>query len=113
MPSKKIITYTDLLNDIYYRPKDIDNKEVLQLLRQAEAIPKELLPFKGIIHVIDYTQRRHVGLRGPAKAMTGLIQTSIGRRIGLCDRHFSKDDFKIYNETIFQGDGISERNIPG
>jgi hypothetical protein len=66
MPSK-IITYTGLINDVYYRSRDIDTRDLLHLLRQAEAIPQNLLPFKGCIHVIDYTQRRHVGLSGPAK----------------------------------------------
>src|SRR5258706_10923493 len=102
MSSKKIITYTGLINDVYYRSKDIDNREVLQLLRQAEAIPQKLLPFKGCIHVIDYTQRRHVGLSGPTKNMIGwdprdVIENGLDFVIDI----FQKDDFKIYNETIF------------
>src|SRR4051812_1800783 len=102
MSSKKIITYTGLLNDAYFRAKDIDNREVIQLLRQAEAIPKKLLPFQGGIHVIDYTQRRHVGLSGPIKSMIGydpreIIESGLDFVIDI----FQKDDFKIYNETIF------------
>jgi DNA-binding CsgD family transcriptional regulator len=102
MSSKKIITYTGLLNDAYFRSKDIDNREVIQLLRQAEAIPKKLLPFQGGIHVIDYTQRRHVGLSGPIKSMIGydpreIIESGLDFVIDI----FQKDDFKIYNETIF------------
>ena len=113
MSSKKLITYTGLLNDIYYRPKDIDNREVIQLLRQAEAIPQKLLPFKGIIQVIDYTQRRHVGLSGPTKNMTGfdprdLMENGLEFVIG----NFQKDDFKIYNETIFSQVAEFLRNTP-
>jgi len=102
MPTKKLITYTGLLNDIYYRPKDIDNREVIQLLRQAEAIPSKLLPFNAFIQVIDYSQRRHVGLSGDLKNMSGhhprdLMDSGLDFAID----HFQKDDFKIYNETVF------------
>src|SRR5690349_1062677 len=102
MPSKKIITYTGLLDDIYYRPKDIYNREVIQLLCQAEAIPAKLLPFNGAIHVIDYTQRRHLGLSDQVKIMMGfdprdVIENGLDYVIDI----FQKDDFKIYNETIF------------
>jgi DNA-binding CsgD family transcriptional regulator len=102
MAVKKIITYTGLLNDVYYRSNDIDSREVLQLLRQAEAIPQKLLPFKGIIHVIDYTQRRHVSISGPVKNMIGydprmIIESGLNFVIDI----FQKDDFRIYNEIIF------------
>jgi len=102
MSFKKIITYTGLLNNIYYRPTDIENREVIQLLRQAEAIPQRLLPFKGAIHVIDYTQRRHLGLSGQIKNMMGfdprdVIENGLDYVIDI----FQKDDFKIYDETIF------------
>ena len=102
MFSKKIITYTGLLNDVYSRPKDIDNKEVVQLLQQAEAIPQKLLPFKGHIFVLDYTQRRHVGFSGQTKSMTGYDPRDImNGGIDFVIDVFQKDDFKIYNETIF------------
>lgn len=102
MPPKKIITYTGLLTDIYYRPKDIGSREVLQLLRQAEAIPQQLLPFKGIIHLIDYTQRRHVALSGEAKNMIGFdAREVIENGLEFVISIFHKDDFKIYNESIF------------
>jgi len=102
MSSKKIITYTGFLNDAYYRPKDIDNREVIQLLRQAEAIPKKLLPFNGVIHVIDYTQRRHVGLSGPLNNMMGFDPRDVMENgLDFVIDIFQKDDFKIYNETIF------------
>src|ERR1700754_1402340 len=102
MPPKKIITYTSLLHDIYKREKDIDSQEVLRLLRQAESIPRQLLPFNGIIHVIDYTQRRHVALSGDTKNMMGydsrdVIKSGLEFVISI----FQKDDFKIYNEIIF------------
>jgi DNA-binding CsgD family transcriptional regulator len=102
MSSRKIITYTGLLNNVYYRPKDIDNREVIQLLRQAEAIPRKLLPFNAFIQVIDYSQRRHVGLSGGIKDMMGhdprdLMDSGLDFAID----HFQMDDFKIYNETIF------------
>src|SRR6188768_1585913 len=102
MSSKKIITYTGFLNDAYYRSKDIDNREVIQLLRQAEAIPKKLLPFNGVIHVIDYSQRRHVGLSGPLKNMMGFDPRDVlDNGLDFVIDIFQKDDFRIYNETIF------------
>jgi DNA-binding CsgD family transcriptional regulator len=102
MHSVKTITYTGLLNNAYYSPKDIDTREVVELLRQAEAIPKRLLPFKGLIHVIDYTQRRHVGMSGPTENTTGydpryVMDSGLEFVISI----FQKDDFKIYNATIF------------
>jgi len=102
MSSKKIITYTGLLNETYYRSKDIDDREVLQLLKEAEAIPPKLLPLKGHLYVVDYSQHRHVGLSGQTKSMIGydpreVMDNGIEFVIGL----FQKDDFKIYNETIF------------
>jgi DNA-binding CsgD family transcriptional regulator len=100
--STKLITYTGLLNDVYYRPKEIDTREVLQLLRQAQAIPQQLLPFKGIIHVIDYSQRRHVGLSGPLKTMVGYNPRDImDNGLDFVMDIFHKDDFQIYNEAIF------------
>ena len=75
--STKIITYTGLLNDIYYRSKEIDTREVIRLVQQARSIPQQLLPFKGIIHVIDYTKRRHVGISGPLKEMIGYVPRDI------------------------------------
>ncbi|MEO7534322.1 MAG: LuxR C-terminal-related transcriptional regulator [Ferruginibacter sp.] len=102
MSVSKMITYTSLLNDPYYRSKDIDSREVLNLLRQAEAIPQKLLPFKGCIHVIDYTQRRHVGLSGPVKNMIGYDPRDvINDGLDFVIDIFQKDDFKIYNEIIF------------
>jgi len=100
--SNKKITYSGLLGEVYYRPKDIDTREVLKLLRQAQSIPQQLLPFKGILHVIDYSQRRHVGISGPLKNMTGynpkeLMDSGLSFMIDI----FQKDDFKIYNESIF------------
>jgi len=102
MGSAKIITYTGLLNDVYYRPKDIGNVELVELLRQAETIPYSLMPMKGCIHVIDYTQRRHVALKGPAKDITGYDSRSvIENGLDFVISVFHKDDFKIYNEKIF------------
>lgn len=101
MGSKKI-TYSSLLGEVYYRTKDVDTREVLKLLRQAQSIPQQLMPFKGILHVIDYTQCRHVGISGPLKNMTGynpkeLMDSGLGFMVDI----FHKDDFKIYNESIF------------
>src|SRR5437763_13431488 len=102
MSSKKIITYTGLLSDVYYKPKDIDNREVLQLLRQAESIPQRLLPFNGIIHLIDYSQHKHVALSGPAREMTGFDPQDIMEGgLDFVINIFQKDDFKIFNESIF------------
>lgn len=98
----KQLTYTGLLNDTYYRPKEIDTREVLRLLQQARNIPHQLLPFKGIIHVIDYTQRRHVGISGPIKNMFGYqAQTVMENGLDFVIDIFQKDDFRIYNEAIF------------
>jgi DNA-binding CsgD family transcriptional regulator len=102
MPPKKLVTYTGLLTDIYYRSKDIGNKEVIQLMRQADAIPRMLLPFKGIIHVIDYTQRRHVALSGDSKGMMGFdARDVIENGLEFVISIFHKDDFKIYDQNIF------------
>jgi len=113
MATSKIITYTGLLNDVYYRPKDIGSPELMQLLRQAETIPYNLFPMKGCIHVIDYTQRRHVALKGPAKNITGydsgcVIENGLDFVISI----FHKDDFKIYNEKIFARVTEFLRNTP-
>jgi DNA-binding CsgD family transcriptional regulator len=102
MPSLKKITYTDLIDKIYHRPKDIASQEVLRLLKQLQAIPQQLLPFKGIIHLIDYTKRSHVALSGEAKNLIGykpeeVIESGLNFVIDI----FQKDDFKIYNENIF------------
>lgn len=103
MSAKKIITYTGLLNEVYSRPTDIDDREVLQLLRQTEAIPQRLLPFNGHIFVLDYTQRRHVGFTGQTKSMTGYDPRDImDGGLDFILNVFQKDDFKIYNETIFR-----------
>jgi len=103
MSSKKIITYTGLLNDVYCHPKDIDNREVIQLLRQAEAVPAKLLPFNAFIQVIDYSQRRHVGLSGDLKNMSGHHPRDLmDNGLDFAIEHFQKDDFKIYNETVFR-----------
>ena len=102
MSAKKLITYTGLLNDVYYRPTDIDNREVLQLLRQAAAIPQQLLSFNGIIHVIDYTQRRHVAMSGATKNLSGFDPREVmDGGLDFVINIFQKDDFKIYNEIIF------------
>jgi len=102
MSAKKIITYTGLLNEVYSRPTDIDDREVLQLLRQTEAIPQRLLPFNGHIFVLDYTQRRHVGFSGQTRSMTGYDPRDImNDGIDFIINVFQKDDFRIYNETIF------------
>jgi DNA-binding CsgD family transcriptional regulator len=87
---------------VYYRPKDIDTREVLQLLRNAQSIPQQMLPFKGILHVIDYTQRRHVGISGPLKVMTGYAPAEImDNGLGFVVDIMHKDDFEIYNQSIF------------
>jgi len=102
MSAKKLITYTGLLNDVYYRPTDIDNREVLQLLRQAAAIAQQLLSFNGIIHVIDYTQRRHVAMSGATKNLSGFDPREVmDGGLDFVINIFQKDDFKIYNEIIF------------
>jgi DNA-binding CsgD family transcriptional regulator len=102
MPPLKKITYTHLLGSIYHQPRDIDNHEVLQLLKQVQSIPQHLLPFKGIIHLIDYTKRSHVALSGEAKNMIGyrpedVIENGLDFVIDI----FQKDDFNIYNENMF------------
>ena len=100
--STKLITYTGLLNDIYYRSKEIDTREVIRLVRQARSIPQQLLPFKGIIHVIDYTKRRHVGISGPLKEMIGYVPRDImDNGLDFVIDIFQKDDFRVYNESIF------------
>ena len=100
--STKLITYTGLLNDIYYRSKEIDTREVIRLVQQARSIPQQLLPFKGIIHVIDYTKRRHVGISGPLKEMIGYVPKDImDNGLDFVIDIFQKDDFKVYNESIF------------
>jgi len=100
--STKLITFTGLLNDIYYRSKEIDTREVVKLVNQAQSIPHQLLPFKGIIHVIDYTKRRHVGISGPLKEMIGYVPRDImDNGLDFVIDIFQKDDFKIFNESIF------------
>ena len=102
MSSKKLITYTGLLNDAYYRSNDIDNREVLQLLRQAESIPRNQLPFKGHIFVLDYTQRRHVALSGQTKDMIGFDAGDLmDGGVDFIISRFHPDDFTVYNEKIF------------
>src|SRR6185436_18469234 len=101
MSTKKRITYTGLL-DTYYPVKKTESPEATELFRQAGAIPQGLLSFKGIIHVIDYTQRRHIGIRGPMKNMLGydardIMESGLDFVIDI----FQKDDFKVCNETIF------------
>jgi len=101
MSTKKRITYTGLL-DTYYPVRKTESPEATKLFRQAGAIPQGLLSFKGIIHVIDYTQRRHIGIRGPIKNIVGydakhIMEGGLDFVIDI----FQKDDFKIYNETIF------------
>src|SRR5215203_2554820 len=99
---KKIITYTGLVNEVYTQPKDIDNREVVELLRQAEAIPQKLMPFNGIIHVVDYTQQKHVALSGPTRNMCGYDPMEIlDNGLEFIMSIFQKDDFKIFNENIF------------
>ncbi|HVX27024.1 MAG TPA: LuxR C-terminal-related transcriptional regulator [Parafilimonas sp.] len=102
MPARKPVSYTSLISDVFYRSRDIDTKELHQLLNQAEAIPQSLLPFKGIIHVIDYTQRRHVGISGDIVNMIGykpeqVIENGLDFVVDI----FQKDDFKLYNEKMF------------
>lgn len=100
--STKLITYTGLLNDVYYRSKEIDTREVIRLVRQASSIPQQLLPFKGIIHVIDYTKRRHVGISGPLKEMIGYVPREImDNGLDFVIDIFQKDDFRVYNDSIF------------
>ena len=102
MSTVKKVTYTDLLNDVFYRSKEIDTREVIRLVRQASAIPQQLLPFKGIIHVIDYTKRRHVGISGPLKEMIGYVPRDLmDNGLDFVIDIFQKDDFKVYNESIF------------
>jgi len=102
MSTVKKITYTGLLNEVYFRSKEIDDREVIRLVRQASAIPQQLLPFKGIIHVIDYTKRRHVGISGPLKEMIGYVPRDImDNGLDFVIDIFQKDDFKVYNESIF------------
>lgn len=113
MSSKKIITYTGLLKDVYYRPKDIGSREVLRLLRQANAIPAQLLPFNGIIHLIDYTQRRHVAINGPIKDILGYRpQEVMDNGLDFVINVFQKEDFSVYNEKIFGQVTDFLRNTP-
>lgn len=102
LPIKKSISFTDLLSDIHYDRKNIDNNDLLELLRKADEIPHQLLPLKGFIHVIDYTKRKHVCMKGPIKNIIGydareFLENGLGFSIDL----FHKDDFKIYNTEIF------------
>jgi DNA-binding CsgD family transcriptional regulator len=100
--STKRITFTNLLNDIYYSSKEIDTQEVVRLMRQARTIPRQLLPFKGIIHVIDYTKRRHVGISGQLTEMIGYTPRDLmDNGLDFVIDKFQKDDFKVYNESIF------------
>jgi len=100
--STKLITFTSLLNDVYYRSKEIDTREVTRLVHQASSIPQQLLPFKGIIHVIDYTKRRHVGISGPLKETIGYVpQEVMDNGLDFVIDIFQKDDFRIFNESIF------------
>jgi DNA-binding CsgD family transcriptional regulator len=100
--STKAVTLTGLLNDIYYNSKEIDTPEVVRLVRQAGAIPRRLLPFKGIIHVIDYTKRRHVGISGPLKDLAGYDARDVMENgLDFVIDIFHKDDFKVFNESIF------------
>lgn len=100
--STKRITFTNLINDIYYSSKEIDTCEVIRLMRQANTIPQQLLPFKGIIHVIDYTKRKHVGISGQLTEMIGYAPSDLmDNGLDFVIDKFQKDDFKVYNESIF------------
>lgn len=101
MPTRKI-TYTGLLDDVYFRPKEIDNQEVVRLMRLAQTIPQQMLTFNGVIHVIDYTQRRHVAFSGQTKNLVGYHPEEVmNNGIDFVIDIFHKDDFKIYNDNIF------------
>jgi DNA-binding CsgD family transcriptional regulator/PAS domain-containing protein len=113
MPSHKSITYLNLLDDVYYCSHGIDAKGVHQLLKQAESIPQTLLPFKGIIHIIDYTEHRHVAISGDCKNMIGYEpQEVIDEGLDFVMDIFQKDDFKIYNENMFTKAADFLINIP-
>jgi DNA-binding CsgD family transcriptional regulator len=104
MSSKKNISYTGLLNDVYCNcnSREIENLQVLQLLKQAEAIPQNLLPFKGCIQVIDYTQRRHLALSGPIENLAGYHAKDLtDHGLEFSIDKFHKEDFKIFNDVIF------------
>ena len=71
-------------------------------MRQAGTIPQYLLPFKGIIHVIDYTKQRHVGISGQLTEMIGYTPRDVmDNGLDFVIDKFQKDDFKVYNESIF------------
>src|SRR6185436_10816602 len=102
MSRKKAITYTGLLEDIKYDKRNVDSDDLVELLKKAEEIPKQFLPFKGFIHVIDYTQRTHICMKGPVKNVIGydareFLENGLGFSIHL----FHKNDFKLYNTEIF------------
>lgn len=102
MSAKKIITYNGLLHEVYSRPREIDNQEVLQLLRQANAAPQRCPPFNGHLFVLDYTQRRHVGFSGQTQNLIGYDPRDImNEGIEFVISLFQADDFKIFNETVF------------
>lgn len=102
MPSKKTTTYTGLINNVCFHQKYIERQELHHLLKVANSIPEQFFPLKGCFQVIDYTQRRHVALKGPFKNMTGFDPRDlIENGLEFVINNFQKDDFKIYNESIF------------
>lgn len=101
MPIRKL-TYTGLLTETSFNSVAIDQQEAAQLLQEAQRIPRQLLPFKGLLHVIDYTKGRHVAISGQVTPMFGFGPEAVMENgLGFVVDIFHKDDFKVYNETIF------------
>lgn len=94
-------SYTELLGSAAL-DREVDPHEIITLLKKAQDIPNQLLPFKGIIHLIDYTQRRHLAISGPLTNLTGYQASDIiDEGLGFMLDIFHKDDFAIYNGQVF------------
>jgi DNA-binding CsgD family transcriptional regulator len=102
MGARSLLNYRNLADHIQYNPREIDVGEAGVLMEQFTGMPQLFVPFKGVTHVINYAEWKHVCVGGDFKHMLGYSPESILQNgLGFIIDIFQKDDFEIYNGKIF------------
>lgn len=105
-------TYLGILDDVYYKDEDISIEFINNLLSNFRQIGNALPYTIPIFFILDYTKTQYVTFTGGIQTTLYDPREFLEGGIGFLLHIYHPDDFKVYNEKIFNANISFLKSIP-
>ncbi|WP_165806634.1 response regulator transcription factor [Chitinophaga parva] len=95
-------TYEKHLQDIFYAKDTFDERQIPQLFQKAAVLHTALHHTSPVFFLVDYTRSQYLVMSGGTKIITTYDPREFMEGgIPMLRSIYQRDDFKVYNESIF------------